>query len=267
MEQMTESCLQQMDDLLLTIHTHRDLTRLREDFLRKIQGLIPHRRSFFDLCQPRQGRLFFFDPVSLNMDQAQLSAYYQQYQYSDYVAWSFASDEPMVYRDSDMISPAARESSAIYSHWMEPMGVYYSIGSTVMGSRHLFGSVTLFRGKEEGDFSDLEVRLLQVLNRHLSAHFAFLWPDGPVPQGDASGFDPIADQFGISEREAEIARLVSQGLTNQEIGRTLFISENTVKKHVNSLYRKLGIASRTQLLRMMYDRPAVIVPAQKEEPV
>ena len=97
------------------------------------------------------------------------------------------------------------------------MGVYYSIGSTVMGSRHLFGSVTLFRGKEEGDFSDLEVRLLQVLNRHLSAHFAFLWPDGPVPQGDASGFDPIADQFGISEREAEIARLVSQGLTNQEI--------------------------------------------------
>lgn len=52
MEQMTESCLQQMDDLLLTIHTHRDLTRLRENFLRKIQGLIPHRRSFLISASP-----------------------------------------------------------------------------------------------------------------------------------------------------------------------------------------------------------------------
>lgn len=264
MEPMTEACLRQINDMLLKIHTQRDLTQLRLDFLRDIQGLIPHQRAFFDLCQPRQDRLFFFDPVSLDMDQSQLSAYYQQYQYSDYVAWSFASDEPMVYKDSDMISPALRERSAIYIHWMEPMGIYYSIGSTVMGRCHLFGSVTLFRSREEGDFSGLEVQILRILNQHLSAHFAFLWPDGPVPQGNSSGFDRMLMQRGISNREAEIAKLVTQGLTNQEIARQLYISENTVKKHINSLFRKLGIASRVQLLRLLYVRPAVIVPPREE---
>ena len=71
-------------------------------------------------------------------------------------------------------------------------------------------------------------------------------------------------QRGISNREAEIAQLVTQGLTNQEIARQLYISENTVKKHINSLFRKLGIASRVQLLRLLYDRPAVIVPPREE---
>ena len=75
-----------------------------------------------------------------------------------------------------MISPAARESAAIYRQWMQPMGVYWSMGSTVMGAAHLLGSVTLFRSREDGDFTDQEVELLRVLNRHLSAHFAFYGP-------------------------------------------------------------------------------------------
>lgn len=52
----------------------------------------------------------------------------------------------------------------------------------------------------------------------------------------------------ISERELEVLALIAQGLSNQEIAERLFIGVSTVKKHINHLYGKLGVVSRTQAL-------------------
>ncbi len=49
----------------------------------------------------------------------------------------------------------------------------------------------------------------------------------------------------LSDREIEVLRLVSQGLTNAEIGRKLFIGEATVKTHLLRAYRKLDVSDRT----------------------
>ncbi|GAA1904865.1 response regulator [Streptantibioticus ferralitis] len=49
----------------------------------------------------------------------------------------------------------------------------------------------------------------------------------------------------LSDREVEVLRLVSQGLTNAEIGRKLFIGEATVKTHLLRAYRKLDVSDRT----------------------
>lgn len=263
---MQELCVQdweKLDPVILWLHSQTDLRTLQSGFLMRLESLIPHRRSFFDLCTRRDGRLLFFDPVSNNMTQEELDAYYGEYQFSDYVAWSFDSDTPMVYRDSELVSSLAREASVIYRKWMQPMGVYYGIGCTVMGNEHLLGSVTLFRSREQGDFSDEEVAILTVLNRHLSAHFALLWPKGATSK-TRSDLDGLVQYYGLSLREGEIADLIAQGRSNQEIGKALFISENTVKKHANSIYRKLGITSRTQLLSLIYSKlPAAAPPEQK----
>ena len=50
----------------------------------------------------------------------------------------------------------------------------------------------------------------------------------------------------LSAREAEILRLVARGLSNREIGRTLFISEHTAANHIRSILRKTGCANRTE---------------------
>lgn len=52
----------------------------------------------------------------------------------------------------------------------------------------------------------------------------------------------------LTIRENEILNLVGKGLNNKEIGQKLFITENTVKKHVSSIFTKLGFKSRKEVI-------------------
>jgi DNA-binding NarL/FixJ family response regulator len=53
----------------------------------------------------------------------------------------------------------------------------------------------------------------------------------------------------LAKREADVARLVADGLSNRQIGARLFISERTVDSHVRSILNKLGFSSRAQIAR------------------
>jgi DNA-binding NarL/FixJ family response regulator len=63
---------------------------------------------------------------------------------------------------------------------------------------------------------------------------------------------PVAGKVALSEREAAVLEAVARGLSNREIGRKLWISEQTVKFHLRNVYRKLGITSRTEAARYAY---------------
>ena len=55
----------------------------------------------------------------------------------------------------------------------------------------------------------------------------------------------------LTPQELQIALLVSQGRTNAEVGRAVFLSTRTVEFHLSRTYRKLGVASRTELTRRL----------------
>lgn len=57
----------------------------------------------------------------------------------------------------------------------------------------------------------------------------------------------LAD-LGITERQADVLKLVTKGLSNSEIARQLSIAENTVKQHAHAAYRALGVSSRTEAM-------------------
>jgi two-component system response regulator DevR len=59
--------------------------------------------------------------------------------------------------------------------------------------------------------------------------------------------DPVDNRLaGLSGREREVLDLVTDGLTNRQIGERLFLAEKTVKNYVSSLLTKLGMERRTQ---------------------
>ena len=55
-----------------------------------------------------------------------------------------------------------------------------------------------------------------------------------------------ADDDSLTDRELEILRLVASGARNSDIARQLWITPQTVKFHVSNIYRKLGVANRTE---------------------
>ena len=58
------------------------------------------------------------------------------------------------------------------------------------------------------------------------------------------------DRFGLTEREADVLRLLAEARTNREIGEALYISPKTVSVHVTSLVRKLGVRRRADAARL-----------------
>lgn len=61
----------------------------------------------------------------------------------------------------------------------------------------------------------------------------------------------IAERNDLSRREAEVAICCAEGLTNQEIGKRLYISEQTVKFHLRHIFVKYGVKRRTELISQL----------------
>lgn len=62
------------------------------------------------------------------------------------------------------------------------------------------------------------------------------------------------NDIGLTERERELIPFIIDGLSNEEIGKRLFISPHTVKNHVTNIYRKTGVTNRIELLKLMTAR-------------
>lgn len=74
------------------------------------------------------------------------------------------------------------------------------------------------------------------------------------PKAPASSMEKTdISSFGLTEREIELIRFVSQGLNNKEISEALFLSEGTVKNNISTILSKLALRDRTQLVIFAYD--------------
>ena len=76
-----------------------------------------------------------------------------------------------------------------------------------------------------------------------------------VRSGPGAGPDSSAASDDVSEltpREAEVLRLIATGQSNREIARALFVSEATIKTHVNRIFAKTGSRDRAQAIRYAY---------------
>lgn len=61
----------------------------------------------------------------------------------------------------------------------------------------------------------------------------------------------VVDEWGLSERESEVAAQVALGLSNKDVAASLHISPNTVKTHLRTIFEKAGIRSRFELISQM----------------
>ena len=69
-----------------------------------------------------------------------------------------------------------------------------------------------------------------------------------------------AADLGLTEREGDILKALVDGLSNKQIARQFWLSEQTIKFHLTNVYRKLGVGSRTEALRQAYEHGLIESP-------
>jgi DNA-binding CsgD family transcriptional regulator len=107
---------------------------------------------------------------------------------------------------------------------------------------YLIGGVGLTRTQADPAFNDLELSDLGALCLHLSTWWAL--SQSKIPN--------IPENSLLTARELQIAELVARGLTNESIGKSLWISENSVKQALKRIFRKLKISSRAELVSQLF---------------
>ena len=102
-----------------------------------------------------------------------------------------------------------------------------------------------FGAEKRGGISDRDVRVLELLTPHLVQLY----------RRAAARRSPSAESNGLTSREFEVMSLVGMGKTNQEIAQILWLSPNTVRKHLENVYEKLEVTNRTAAAARIFGAP------------
>jgi DNA-binding NarL/FixJ family response regulator len=102
-----------------------------------------------------------------------------------------------------------------------------------------------------------EALLAPTVTRRLLERFA-----GSLPGEHERTPRPLSS---LTERELEILTLLSSGLSNAELGASLYLSEPTIKTHLSSIFRKLAVRDRVQAVIAAYDA-GLVEPASRPAP-
>lgn len=220
-----------MDDIKV-----RD-TNFRKEILLAFEELFDFHETGFWLCDQQNN---ISSPISNNVDKAITKDYIDNYLKAD----------PVLPHKVKMIIPKRRvirlldlpkkdyEKGEYYNSFLKKYGFYDNIAIFLVKDSQVVGLVD-FSSRKEIKIHRNEIMCLEIISRYLAQRFHehLLW------KNTERGF--LNDS--LTPRESEVLRYVQKGFSNKQIATMLFISVNTVKKHVQSLYEKFEVNNRTSL--------------------
>jgi len=148
---------------------------------------------------------------------------------------------------SDFLSPQRFRRLGLYAEFFRGIPVEHQLAVNLPGPGQEVIGIALSRGRR--DFSDQDRALLSVLRAPLTA--ALLRARRRRQAGQVLAAMAGRGLADLTEREIQILRLVADGHTNASIARALDVSPRTIAKHLEHLYRKLGVSSRAAAVSRM----------------
>lgn len=182
---------------------------------------------------------------SLNMDPANLRQYEQYYQYHDPITPAMQQHRRAV-RATDVLSHERLKQTEFFNDFLARDGLHWGVNVYAWDGAENIGDMRIWRDRRRENFSADELQLLDMIRP------AFLAALRRSRKGQARALVQRPDALaGLSEREIDVARLMSCGLSDKEISRKLGISLATVRTHIGHAFRKQGVDSRIKLVQAL----------------
>jgi DNA-binding CsgD family transcriptional regulator len=138
------------------------------------------------------------------------------------------------HRISDSLGTAQFHESAIYNEYYRRIGIDHAVAVPLFVDRGLLVSFVLNR--KGRDFSNRDCALLDLVREPLAALYRNL-----LARKNDRGFAALP----VTPREREVLSWLAAGKTDKDIGEILGMSPRTVQKHLQHIYEKLGVETRT----------------------
>jgi DNA-binding CsgD family transcriptional regulator len=169
----------------------------------------------------------------------------------DDVFWTIVRDHPLcahvvetrnfrAAKLSDFVTRRQLHASEIYARWFAPWHAEYELDVGIPSPLSHTKTFIFIRNDAWTDFGERDRLVLNMLQPHLSRLYADAQLRRRVRASPASARVKV-----LTEREREILDLVAEGKTNAEIAMELWIAPTTVRKHLENVYEKLGVRTRT----------------------
>jgi DNA-binding CsgD family transcriptional regulator len=242
-----------INDIILKIHTTDDDTEMRRLFLNSLRLLVPFDMATFYLAD-EQSPLLLKNPVGLDCPIDAINKYSEVGEKLDYTRWMAMQHKNIVYKETDLYPDQVRESLPYYIEMYKPFNIHYTAHINLVYNEVFLGVASLYRSKDDVDFTDKETFALDILKDHLAYHlYIIAAAEKLIMKKPKDIIDPqsLKSVYKLTEREVELIGLLFQGYSNEDASKQLNISLHTVKKHLLNIYRKSGVTSRLQLFFLL----------------
>lgn len=241
-----------ISDIILTINATSD-DEMRMSFLKKLESAVPFSCAVFYMGSNAENQkklinpIFYKHPYQKVSNPIDLCNEYKKFQNRDHGNWVYWLQNSVVFRDTDMMpNSIVPEKTEMYEKIYSPLGMHYGCEITLIYDNVFLGVAGLYREKGQPDFTDKEVFILNYIKPHLTHRLYQLHPQGKY---QISAKSTICKEYSLTEREFEIITFICKGYSNKEIGKNLFVCEETIKKHIQHVYSKMNVKSRSKLIR------------------
>ncbi|TDO92259.1 regulatory LuxR family protein [Halanaerobium saccharolyticum] len=230
-----------------------DLNNYSYYFLQKLNKLIPFYAANFFLFDENEE--IIESPVCLNVNNQALNAYNSYYYQIDAIREiAFNQIEPS--RSTDLMDYKKWVKTEYFTDFLKKNNLYYSCGIDIHHQERLLGTISLFRDKNDNDFSLKDLLYLKLISQQCSNQLNKLFIinnlERKIQKNRHGLLEKAGQKFQLTEREKELLKLLIEGKNNQEIAQDLFISINTVKKHLSHIFNKTEVKNRTELVSLIY---------------
>lgn len=213
-----------LNGTIYRIYTTDNFREMQQIFLERIRTLIPYDGAIFSLSDERKGQQLVWGE----------KGWCKEAQWIRERQAELYDGQCMVYRESDFTDPENLQGYGLYM--------------VLVRNEKFLGTVTFFRSLEKEDFQYRDIFMLDMVKEHLAYRLDVAGRTRNHGE-NRSLTKELEEKYGLTRREMEILRCIMEGRGNCQIGEILVITENTVKKHILNIYRKLGVRSRVQLFK------------------
>lgn len=237
-----------LSDFIYRLQTAGNLAMVKSICLQQLKLIIPFTYGSILMAEKDGDYLKLTNPCCNPPSFEKAEREYLKLESIDHTDWFIQASESMVIRESDLLKDRQRLNSPIYQKFYLKYNIYDTLQMSIAWDGQIMANLTLYRTREDGLFTNDDLFWLQTLKKHIQYAF-HVHTRAKTEQQKTESLPRLISAYHLTRRETDVLRLIFEEYSNPEIAARLQISEHTLQKHLQNIYRKFQISARWELLK------------------